>query len=630
MEEPEKRESQRERNKKLMKKRMMTILLTSLVMIGLMGGFLWKMNSMSKKIARNKKEILAQEKDVNKSDKAYEDVEQLELQTLYLSGNHKNVITREYGSLKEIYDIKKSAATEEMLTDIKKKGEYTTERPLWAYNPYGTNNNSLYLYFHSHGKCYCRYTISVEDKDIPDFTRTLNCGASGNISKEHEYQLIGLVPGRTNYIILKLYNSKDELSQTLYYKVSMPKSRTGAQLILPSQTGRSKVALQNGLYTVFQAPVSHKKTVTKIVTGKGRKKGKTVRKKKKVVVTEHRPAILLYDNSGVLRGEIPVFRTGRNAEIIYDNLVYAYAVNGIAQVNSLGQVVGCLDMPKTYRQYGEFAYDGYGSIYLLADSGRNAPKGGNVVKIELSTGEVTEALHMDEVIPAVFAKEGKGRSGKSPKDWIGLDSIQVAGTNQLLLGSSRLSSIFKVSNVGSLMPKLDYIIADRDLWKGYKKLKKKVLSKSLPEGATEPPSETPVVNSILDTEQKTPEVFRSQFGQNALTVQRDSSLPEGQYYLEMLNNNSGRGSAKGNENSYYYRYLVDENAGTYILADKERLEKNEDGGNVTPYGESYLYCISDKNTFLECDERGKLIRSYQTKQKLYRIYKSDWKGFWFY
>ena len=204
--------------------------------------------------------------------------------------------------------------------------------------------------------------------------------------------------------------------------------------------------------------------------------------------------------------------------------------------------------------------------------------------------------------------------------------------NQLLLGSSRYSSIFKVSNVGSLLPKLDYIIADEDLWKDYKKLKKKVLEKTLAEGETEPPVETPLVDSILDTgAAQKPDLFASQYGQNAMVIDTTSGgLGEGQYYLYMLNNNFGNGASEGNESSYCYRYLVDETAGTYLLADKERLEKNKSGGNVTPYQETYLYCKSEEETFEECDTRGKILKSFKVENGLKRVYKQDWKGFWFY
>ena len=86
----------------------------------------------------------------------------------------------------------------------------------------------------------------MDDDKISDFTRTLDNGASGNVSKEHEYQIIGLVPGRTNNLIVKLYNKKDELANTLYYKVDMPKSRSCEQTLQSSEKGRSKGKQQNG------------------------------------------------------------------------------------------------------------------------------------------------------------------------------------------------------------------------------------------------------------------------------------------------------------------------------------------------------------------------------------------------
>lgn len=589
------------------------------------------MKSITNKLTKSEQALLEQELDINTSDKAWKDVTSLDIIPLYLSGDQKNVVTKDFKNLDEIYNVKNSAVAEEMLTDIKKRGEYMTERPLWAYNPYGTNNQSLYVYFRSEGKCYCRYTISVENEDIPDFTRTLSNGASGNISEEHEYQIIGLVPGEKNYIILKLYNSKDELAQTVTYTVDMPKSAVGADTILKSEAGRSKVSIANGLYTVFQAPVTTKKMVTRKVTEKQKKKGKTIKKKvkKKVAVVKQHSAILLYDNSGVLRGEIPVKDAGVNAEIVYDNLIFNLSSSKMVQVNSLGQVMDVINS-KDYSLVGEFAYDGYGSIYTLGylnyiSSMKAFP---DVLKIELESGEVTQALS-GEVINQVV-----NNHYKKDVTYPGIDSIQVVGVNQVLLGSSKLSSIFKYSNINSLMPKLDYVISDEDLWKSNNKKqrkwrRKKLLTKAVAEGETEPPVETPLVDSILE-EPEVPDLFQSQYGQNAMVLEKDSSLAEGQYLLEMLNNNSGAGAEKGNENSYYYRYLVDENARTYVLDQKERLEKNAEGGNVTPFKESYLYGKSDENTFMEVDSEGKLIKSFQSQEQLYRIYKNDWKGFWFY
>lgn len=592
---------------KRMKKKLLTILITSLVMIAGMGAFLWKMNSVNRQQEKKKAALLQEEMDTDTKDKALEDVDKLELQTLYLSGDKKNVVTREYGSVDAIYNKAKSAAAEDMLTDIKKKRDYSEEDPLWAYNPYGTNPESLYMYFKSKGRFYCRYTVSVDDDKIPDFTRTLDNGASGNVAMEHEYQIIGLVPDKTNYLIFRLYNKKDELANTLYYKVDMPKSYSGAQTILKLEEGRSKTPLQNGLYTVF--------------AGTGTKK----------------QAVLLYDNSGVLRGEFPTKEIGYNMEQIYDTLVYEVDDNTLARVNELGQVVDCLEIPM-HHIYGEFAYDGAGAVYVLAQPVQRSQSLGSVVKVEVNSGDVSDALDLSDIPSLVKLVKRADKSGKlKGRNYMAPDSVQVTGINQLLLGSSKYSTIMKVSNVNSLMPKLDYMMTDQKLWnisgkgKAMKRLRKKLLTKALADGQAEPTQATPIVNSILDSgKTTTPELFRSQYGQNALVVEKSSNLAEGQYYVGMLNNNAGRGTSGQKNNSYYYKYLVDESAGTYALLEKERLTWNEKGGNVTPYDESFLYCRSGDHIFEETGKDGRQIRSFHVKGTLYRVYKNDWKGFWFY
>lgn len=592
---------------KRMKKKLLTILITSLVMIAGMGAFLWKMNSVNRQQEKKKAALLQEEMDTDTKDKALEDVDKLELQTLYLSGDKKNVVTREYGSVDAIYNKAKSAAAEDMLTDIKKKRDYSEEDPLWAYNPYGTNPESLYMYFKSKGRFYCRYTVSVDDDKIPDFTRTLDNGASGNVAMEHEYQIIGLVPDKTNYLIFRLYNKKDELANTLYYKVDMPKSYSGAQTILKLEEGRSKTPLQNGLYTVF--------------AGTGTKK----------------QAVLLYDNSGVLRGEFPTKEIGYNMEQIYDTLVYEVDDNTLACVNELGQVVDCLEIP-LHHIYGEFAYDGAGAVYVLAQPVQRSQSLGSVVKVEVNSGDVSDALDLSDIPSLVKLVKRADKSGKlKDRNYMAPDSVQVTGINQLLLGSSKYSTIMKVSNVNSLMPKLDYMMTDQKLWnisgkgKAMKRLRKKLLTKALADGQAEPTQATPIVDSILDSgKTTTPELFRSQYGQNALVVEKSSNLAEGQYYVGMLNNNAGRGTSGQKNNSYYYKYLVDESAGTYALLEKERLTWNEKGGNVTPYDESFLYCRSGDHIFEETGKDGRQIRSFHVKGALYRVYKNDWKGFWFY
>lgn len=579
-----------------MKKTLITIMITSLVMIGLIGTFIWKMNDISTEIAADEDKLLQQEKDIDEEEKAVTTLDRGAVIPLYLSGDLKNVVTTGEKTRSEIYNPKHSAMAEEMLTEVKKKGEFTQDDPLWAYNPYGTNPNSLYLYFVSKGKYYCRYSISVNKENIPDFTRTLNNGSSGNVTKEHEYQIMGLIPGETNYIVLKLYNSKDELSKTFLYKIDMPDSTSGAQVVLNTEKGSSKSQMSNGLFTVFQKGV---------------------------------PAILLYDNSGVLRGEIPVKDySGQNMEIIYDNLVFAWSKSQLAMMNSLGQITDSFRITG-YEQTGEFAYDGSGSIYILAKKNRSDTGSSKVLKLDLGTGEYDLALDMDTLLPGVLKEAGSKK--KARRNWITLNSIQATNVNQILVSSESLSSVFKVSNVNTMMPKVEYIIADKSLWKKHKKLRRKVLDKVKSEEESAESEQTLSMESILDGgKEDTRDVFVSQFGQSALIYKAATGESEEQYYLSMLNNNTGKGASKSSNKSYYYTYLVDEAAGTYLLEKRQAVEKNAAGGNIQTIGKNYVYCQSAGKVFREMDQQGQTIQSYRTRKAICRTFKNDWKGFWFY
>ncbi len=616
-----------------MKKRLITILVTSLFMIAATGAFLWKINDMSNKLEEKDAQITNEEKDLvsTQDSKAADAVNDYDVIPLYLSGDRKNVVTTRHPSKKDIYNVKNSLKAEETLTDVKgRAGVYEPDTALWAYNPYGTNNSSLYVYFNTNISCYCRCTISVKDAKIPDFTRTLQSQAENGVTKEHEYQVTGLVQGKTNFIILNFYNSSDELVNTVTYKIDMPKSGMGSQTIIKNGNEHGKNKISNGLYVVFSDGVSKKVKTTRIVTNRTIRNGRTVtrRVKKNGYKKIKNYAILLYDNSGVLRGEIPLDGyCGRNIQMLYNGIAYACADNKIALVNPLGQVTKVYKI-NGYKQSGEFAYDGFGNFYAIATPNKKkSVKKSCIIKLELESGKTSMALDMNILLSTVY-KQAVKNGGRENPDWIDLNSVQVTGTNQLLVSSQALSSIFKVNNVNSLMPKVDYIISDKSIWNGFKGLKKKVLTKTQEESeATEAPDTQEIV-SILEDTSKPSGPFASQAGQNAVLYEKPSSLGEGQYYLSMLNNNSGL-KALDNNKSYYYRYLVDEAARTYMRTDTISFAKTDDEGNIAKSDDVFVYCNAGKNKFMEADSKGKLIKEFTIDRNLYRVYKYDWKEFWF-
>lgn len=580
-----------------MKKKLAIIIITLMVLLIGTGALLWKINDVSKEIAAKQEAKLREERDLleEQDGKVIDEINPVNIIPLYMSGDKKNVVTTDFKNVKEVYSVTKSAKVEETLTDIKKNKVFTPEEPLWAYNPYGTNRNAMYVYFETKGKCYCRYTISVQDKKIADFTRTAITNTAGNVTKEHEYQLIGLVAGETNYITLRLYNSSDELSEVKTFSVDIPKSRMGAENLLSVTDGRSKTAVSNGLYVVFQAA---KKT-----NGKN--------------------GILLYDNSGTLRSEIPTCSAaGRNVELVYDTMLYASGDTQLSTVNALGQVMKTLPL-KGYKIEGEFDYDDCGNVFMIVtELQKGASPRSKVIELELETGKVTEMADMNKLLSKVYQNAVK-KSKKESTDWIGLNSVKVIDATTLLLSSKKLSSVFKVSNIGSLMTKIDYIIADKKLYKSYKGLSKKVLTKSAGEAAE--PEETPVVDNILHKPvQKEP--FDSQYAQEALSYQAGG---EGAATVAMLSNNTGT-RAKNKGKSTYYTYRIDEQAMTYELKSELTLEKTAADGNLVMQEASYIYCCSDKKQYAESDMNGKLIKQYSVTTRPYRVYKEDFKNFWFY
>lgn len=583
-----------------MKKKLRMILITSLLMIIGMGAFLWRMNGLAKKENAKMEKLLDEERDLvaDSGNKITDEIKEVDIIPLYLSGDDKNVITTSVQQPTDVYNPAKSAEVEEMLTDIRKNKEFSFSSPLWAYNPYGTNRLSMYLYFKSEGRAYCRYTVTVKEPDVPDFTRTFLNDGKDNLSKEHEYQLIGLIPGKKNFITLQLYNRKNQLSAKQTYSIDVPAVTDGAQTKLDVETGYSKTKVSNGLYTLFA----------------GARMG-----------ADGKPqyAMLQYDNSGFLRSDIPLLGdAARNMQMIYDTLVYASGPNQIVKVNDLGQVTDAYGI-SAYRITGEYAYDGSASIYLIATKdGKKQTKSSKILKLELETKEVTEALDLDTLMPKV-RKKNKG------KNWVDVNSIQVVGTNQLLISSAGLSSIFKVSQVSSLLPKVDYIIGDPALWKDYKNYQKKVLAKDTgeEENADASGGNGGGDNAKQEDNSSKKKDFAYQYGQNSMSYQKKSG--EGQYYLEFLNNNAGKGAGTGGQ-SYYYRYQVDETARTYQLKFSKDLAKVAADGNVIVEDDVIIFCNSDAHLLQETDTKGKLIRQFTCPDRVYRAYKSDWKGFWFY
>lgn len=169
-------------------------------------------------------------------------------------------------------------------------------------NPYQTNTNSLYVYFHTSTPSKLRYTVHIDNSDIKDYTNTLYNDGENNLTTEHEYLLTGLIPDKVNHIILELLNADGDVIKTKSIDIQADSLLSNKKVKLDKEDGKSKEKLANGLYAVL-----------------GNDSNKTY-------------FLCLYDNDGVIRSEIPF--TGYRADrlLFKDDLLYmSVGMNKIAR-----------------------------------------------------------------------------------------------------------------------------------------------------------------------------------------------------------------------------------------------------------------------------------------------------------
>ncbi len=565
-----------------MKKILKIFAITSLIMLLLMGVAAFFAYRSYNQEEKEKKEVTQEELDMQVYGITKEDVSVDKVFPLYLSKDKKNVETYSYKSANDIYNVKNSKKVKASLENLKKKNKYTVDNCLWAYNPFGTHELSLYLYFETKELTMLRYTVHVENEDIPDFTRSAMVEDSVVGKKGLECTISGLVPGVENFIILKLQDESGTIVKRVVYSITPPRLKGTVQNQLSVIDGPSLTNISNGLYLFFGHDTENKKMDR---------------------------AIYLYDNSGILRGAIPIINNQANRVIfIEDTMFYNYSNERFARVSSFGQVLKTYRL-KSYKTVNDYTYDGFGNILTIATKTKGKAVEDQIVSLNLETGKTTPLVSMGDLLKKVKQKS------KNSSDWIGLNSIIWAGKDSVILSARNLSGIIKVTNISSVKPSIQYIIGDASLWKG--KVKS---TKILPKYVAD--TNTDAVNT---------EPFISQYGQSTVTLSPvDEQYPsnDSQYYLTMFNNNYNKEKA---QTSYFYKFFVDELAGTYDLAKSFEVPYSTYESSIQEYAGNIIVNSGTDCSVCEYDTQGILIQElkYNVETFTYRVFKEDFKNFWF-
>lgn len=476
---------------------------------------------------------------------------------------------------------------------LKLTGNFSFKSPLLIKNPYGTNTTSIYMYFTTDIDSFVTYTISCDG--YKDYSQTLNTKSTTGVTRTHEYSLVGAVPGETNTITLKLYTKSNQLLNTLSFTYDAPELLGGNEYKTVTTTSYSEDDLQdNGLYCVLGNDVTEE--------------------------TNKKAYMRFYDENGVIRSEMPIKSYRPHRLLFKDNtMYYSISSTSIVGVDSSGYVEDFYNTGD-YSLHHDYIFDTEGNFLVLATKKNDETSEDRIISINASTKEVKEIVNLKTVFNNYYTLTQKPSSADT-LDWMHINSLVLVGNNSLVISSRETSTIIKLNTIYT-NPSIDYMIGSDQFWNstGY---------------------ESKLLTKTSD--------FSMQAGQHYVTYEEDNSLPKGQYYLYMFNNNFCYSSTRSNYKwsndtnysnafftmksgtSYYYKYLVNENARTVSLVSSIPVAYSP---YVSSSQELHGQLIADSGLQMSWSVYnldGTLLRTYQITggKFLYRVLQYDLKDYLF-
>ncbi len=492
-----------------------------------------------------------------------------------------------------LFDATTQAARHEALQAKKDEKAWTATDPLLVLDPYGTTGSGLYVHFEDPeaGQLDVVATASATE----DFARTAANHAEG---AGFEGLVIGLIPGaHTTLDLTWRADGGGESAGTL--RIKAPTTQSGYGTTLAADIADAD-ALTPGLFALNG------------VTGLGNN-------------------TYLFDNSGVMRAEMRGGDTAAHHFVVEDGrLVTTTGSRQLGVLDPLGHAATLIGLGGHSVHHDLAVVDDV--AYVLTSDSSSERVEDRVIRVDLASGDVEQVVDLQKIFPEyeklAHAQEGEaGGSVVQGKDWIHVNSIDITD-GVMILSARETSTVIALDDAleAGSTPSVRWMIGVEALWEG-----------------------TGHEELFLAAEG---EVIGNA-GQHTVHRIDDDELPEGQFYLEMFNNNywsldtrdeadwqdhAPRDAATDEQDgiSHVLRYLVDENAGSYRQDEAIEVPYSSVVSNVYRLGsgrvdQPMVVNSGRSNEFSERTADGDLIATYRydSASHGYRVYKDTFDGFWF-
>ena len=448
------------------------------------------------------------------------------------------------------------------------------------------------MYFKTSDELQATYTIHCEGYN--DFSRTLNNNTLSGYTTNHEYLLVGAIPGQINTITVTLTNKQGKPVDTLSWSYNAPSLQGGDQYLTVDCDDSNASSLSKGLYTVLGNDVTED--------------------------SEEQAYMRLYDNNGILRSEIPIISYHSHRILFEDNTMYfSISSTKIVGMDQTGYISKIYDTGN-YKLHHDYIFDGNNNLLVLASEKNAKTSEDKIIMIEKDSGNITELADLIDLLPNYYSTTSLP-DGAENLDWMHINSLALVDKTSLIISSRKTSTIIKLDNIYS-NPSIDYMIGSDHFWKesGYDSL---------------------LLNKTSD--------FSMQAGQHCVTYVEDNSLPQGQYYLYLYNNNLAVSTTqsdydwKNDSNysntyyslkkgtSYYYKYLVDENTRTVDLVSSIPVAYSGYVSSVQELDGNVIIDSGIAMSWSEYSQDGTLLKTFKTTggKFVYRVFKYDYLDYWF-